>query len=544
MPERSPRRHDPSEELVALRARLAEAEDTLNAIRHGEVDALLIVDGSGERVYTLRGADAPYRALVEQMHEGAVTLTVEGAVVYANRSFARLVDVPLEQVIGASINRFVVAEDHVVLDPLVRSGAGTLRTCLLAADQTMLDVHISVSHVTVDEVEHRTLIVTDMSTLTKVQRESQSKDEFLAMLAHELRNPLAPIRTGLQVLRLQPGEEAAERTREMMERQVAHMVRIIDDLLDVSRVSRGKIELKKELIDLKAIIALAVETSLPLIEAGRHDLAVRIAPEPLPVMADATRLAQVFSNLLNNAAKYTPDGGRLSLVARRDGARVQVAVTDNGVGIPNEMLPEVFEMFSQVGRNLDRAQGGLGIGLTLVRRLTEMHGGEVSAHSNGMGTGSTFVVHIPLAPAPLSSAHPDAMGQVLAAAAPQHLRVLVVDDNIDGARALSLLLGMHGHDTATAYNGPDAVAAFATFRPHLAFVDIGLPGLNGYEVARRVRAQADELAGLQPVLVALTGWGSDEDKIRSRDAGFDRHLTKPVDPHEVEALLLSLAGVV
>ena len=544
MPERSPRRHDPSEELVALRVRLAEAEDTLNAIRHGEVDALLIVDGSGERVYTLRGADAPYRALVEQMHEGAVTLTVEGAVVYANRSFARLVDVPLEQVIGASINRFVVAEDHVVLDPLVRSGAGTLRTCLLAADQTMLDVHISVSHVTVDEVEHRTLIVTDMSTLTKVQRESQSKDEFLAMLAHELRNPLAPIRTGLQVLRLQPGEEAAERTREMMERQVAHIVRIIDDLLDVSRVSRGKIELKKELIDLKAIIALAVETSLPLIEAGRHDLAVRIAPEPLPVMADATRLAQVFSNLLNNAAKYTPDGGRLSLVARRDGARVQVAVTDNGVGIPNEMLPEVFEMFSQVGRNLDRAQGGLGIGLTLVRRLTEMHGGEVSAHSNGMGTGSTFVVHIPLTPVPASSAHPDAMGQVLAAAAPQHLRVLVVDDNIDGARALSLLLGMHGHDTATAYNGPDAVAAFATFRPHLAFVDIGLPGLNGYEVARRVRAQADELAGLQPVLVALTGWGSDEDKIRSRDAGFDRHLTKPVDPHEVEALLLSLAGVV
>ena len=544
MPERSPRRHDPSEELVALRARLAEAEDTLNAIRHGEVDALLIVDGSGERVYTLRGADAPYRALVEQMHEGAVTLTVEGAVVYANRSFARLVDVPLEQVIGASINRFVVAEDHVVLDPLVRSGAGTLRTCLLAADQTMLDVHISVSHVTVDEVEHRTLIVTDMSTLTKVQRESQSKDEFLAMLAHELRNPLAPIRTGLQVLRLQPGEEAAERTREMMERQVAHMVRIIDDLLDVSRVSRGKIELKKELIDLKAIIALAVETSLPLIEAGRHDLAVRIAPEPLPVMADATRLAQVFSNLLNNAAKYTPDGGRLSLVARRDGAQVQIAVTDNGVGIPNEMLPEVFEMFSQVGRNLDRAQGGLGIGLTLVRRLTEMHGGEVSAHSNGMGTGSTFVVHIPLAPAPLSSAHPDAMGQVLAAAAPQHLRVLVVDDNIDGARALSLLLGMHGHQTATAHSGPDAVAAFATFRPHLAFVDIGLPGLNGYEVARRVRAQADDLAGLQPVLVALTGWGSDEDKIRSRDAGFDRHLTKPVDPHEVEALLLSLSGVV
>ncbi len=536
-----PARGGESTELEELRARLAEAEDTLQAIRHGEVDALLVHDGSGERVYTLRGADAPYRALVEQMHEGAVTLTTQGDIIYANRAFARLVDVPLEQVIGSSIDRFVQSADQPTLATLVQAGAGTLRTGLRTSGPALLDVHVSVSHVTVDDVEHRTLIVTDMSTIAKVQRESQSKDEFLAMLAHELRNPLAPIRTGLQVLRLLPGEEAAERTREMMDRQISHMVRLIDDLLDVSRVSRGKIELKKELIELKAVIGLAVETSLPLIEAGRHELAVHIPSEPLTVEADPTRLGQVFSNLLNNAAKYTPDGGRLEVIARRENDEVLVSVTDNGVGIPAEMLPKVFEMFSQVGRNLDRSQGGLGIGLTLVRRLTEMHGGSVSAESHGIGTGSTFSVRIPLASSQRVSAQTESSSEAdPGGPAPDRLRVLVVDDNVDGAHMLSLLVGMHHHETAFAHNGRDALKAVAEFRPQLAFVDIGLPGLNGYEVARRVRAREKGRDGPHVILVALTGWGSDEDKARSREAGFDLHLTKPVDTHEVEALLSGL----
>ena len=290
-------------------------------------------------------------------------------------------EAPLEQVIGSSIDRFVEAADQRRSKALIRAGAGTLRTACRPPQRTPLDVHISVSHVTVDDVEHRTLIVTDMSTLTKVQRESQSKDEFLAMLAHELRNPLAPIRTGLQVLRLSPGEEAAERAREMMERQVAQMVRLIDDLLDVSRVSRGKIELKKELIDLKAVIALAVETSLPLIEAGRHELAVDIPPSlcrSRPIRRASPRCSATCST--------TPPSTRRTAAASRwsrarAATRCRSRVRDNGVGIPKEMLPEVFEMFSQVGRNLDRAQGGLGIGLTLVRRLTEMHGGSVKAES-------------------------------------------------------------------------------------------------------------------------------------------------------------------
>jgi PAS domain S-box-containing protein len=527
-------------EIDALRARLAEAEETLRAIRHGEVDALLVSDGSGDRVYTLRSADAPYRTLVEQMQEGAVTLTLAGAIVYANRSFATLVGMPLERVIGSTIDEYVEAAEHDALRALLAAGLGTLRTQLRARSGTALDVHISVSDVAIDDVEHRTLIVTDLSTLTRVQRESRSKDDFLAMLAHELRNPLAPIRTGLQVLRLSPGGEAAERVREMMDRQVAQMVRLIDDLLDVSRINRGKIELKRELIDVRTVIGLAVETTLPVIEAGRHELQLRIPPDPLMVHADPVRLAQVFGNLLNNAAKYTPDGGQLEVDVVREGSRVSVAIRDTGVGIPAEMLPGVFELFSQAGRSLDRAQGGLGIGLTLVRRLTEMHGGTVEAASPGLGRGSTFTVSVPLVgdrdTRPVAAGPDD--GEAAGPGPPaRRLRVLVVDDNADGASTLSMLVGLRGHETAVAHDGPEALTMLAAFTPHLVICDIGLPGLDGYEIARRVRAVETARGGGRTALVSLTGWGSDEDKHRSLEAGFDLHLTKPIDPKEVEALL-------
>jgi PAS domain S-box-containing protein len=539
MPRRStPRGDTRAFDLEALRTRLADAEETLRAIRHGEVDALLVTDEAGDRVYTLRSADAPYRALVEQMQEGAVTLTLPGAIVYANRSFADLVGVPLEQVIGSTIDAYLGRDDHLALRGLLGAGLGTLRTRLRPRGRPALDVHISVSHVAIDDVEHRTLIVTDLSTLTKVQRESQSKDEFLAMLAHELRNPLAPIRTGLQVLRLSPGDDAADRVREMMDRQVAQMVRLIDDLLDVSRINRGKLELKCELVDLRTVIGLAVETTLPVIEAGHHELRLHIPPEPLMVHADAVRLAQVFGNLLNNAAKYTPDGGTLQIDVLRDHGVVKVAIRDNGVGIPADMLPCVFELFSQVGRHLDRAQGGLGIGLTLVRRLTEMHGGTVEAASEGMGRGSTFTVRVPLVRERGARPMPASRRDGLVQAAPERrLRVLVVDDNVDGASTLSMLVGLRGHETAVAHDGPEALTMLAAFTPHLVFCDIGLPGLDGYEIARRVRAVERARGGGRTALVSLTGWGSDEDKHRSREAGFDLHLTKPIDPKEVEALL-------
>ena len=526
-----------------LRARLAEAEETLRAIRHGEVDALLIVDEAGERVYTLRSADAPYRALVEQMQEGAVTLNTKGDIIYANRSFAQLVGAPLEHVIGSSIDQFIDLADRSTLKALLLGGGGTLHTRLRSRTGSQIDVHVSISQVTVDDMEHRTMIFTDLSTLSRVQRESQSKDEFLAMLAHELRNPLAPIRTGLQVLKLAPEEESAKSAREMMDRQLSQMVRLIDDLMDVSRVSRGKIDLKKGLIDLKTVISLAVETSLPLIEAGRHELAIDLPAQPLSVEADSTRLAQVISNLLNNAAKYTPDGGRIEIRAQRENDEVLVRVKDNGVGIPGEMLPRVFDMFSQVGKDLDRAQGGLGIGLTLVRRLTEMHGGAVKAESAGPGTGSTFTVTLPLVPAQTALAdRTDTASAPSVEPGGRRLRVLVVDDNADGATMLSMLIGMHGHETELAHNGHDALAKLADWNPQVVFLDIGLPGLNGYEVARRVRAQEEACGGARTILVALTGWGSDDDKRRSREAGFDLHLTKPADANEVEAIVARICA--
>jgi len=529
---------DLSADLQELRTRLAEAEETLRAIREGEVDALLITDGPGERVYTLRSADAPYRALVERMHEGAATLTVRGGIIYANRSFATLVDTPLEQVIGSKIDQYFDQADRPAVNALVGEGSGVLRTCLRTLNRPPRDVLMSVSQVTINDTEHLTLIVTDISTLTKVQRESRSKDEFLATLAHELRNPLAPIRTGLQLLRLSPTHEGADRMHEMMDRQLTQLVRLIDDLLDVSRVSRGKIELKKELIDVKRVIALAIETSAPVIEAGHHQLTVEMPPEALPVEADSTRLVQVFSNLLNNAAKYTPDGGRLKVTARRDRSEVTVRVTDNGVGIAKEMLSEVFEMFSQVRWDLDRAQGGLGIGLTLVRRLTEMHGGRVSADSPGLGAGSTFTVRLPVAPDKATPAPDESTGNAgVIPPSAERLRVLVVDDNVDAAATLAMLIALRGHDARLAHDGPGALETLETFHPHIVFLDIGLPGMNGYEVAARVRSAEQEIDSPRTVLVALTGWGSNDDKVRSRESGFDFHLTKPVDGREVETLL-------
>ena len=374
------------------------------------------------------------------------------------------------------------------------------------------------------------------------------KTEFLATLAHELRNPLAPLSNGLQMMRLSVSDPVAiERTRSMMERQVNHMVHLVDDLLDIARISTGKVELKKERVDLQTVIASAVETSMPLIEAGRHELLVQVPDEELLLEVDLTRVAQVVSNLLNNAAKYTPARGRIGLTARRDGGFVAIAVTDTGIGIPPSSMPTVFEMFTQVGRNMERAQGGLGIGLSLVRRLVELHGGTVEATSEGVGRGSTFTVRLPLvvdnaiaAAAPTAPAAPPAAAAPATDEAPAGLRVLVVDDNIDAADTLGALLDMGGHATRVANDGYQAIAMAQDFQPQVVFLDIGLPGLNGYEVARKLR----ELPGMERAfLVALTGWGTREDRDRSSEAGFDHHLTKPADMNAVETLLANVARV-
>ena len=361
------------------------------------------------------------------------------------------------------------------------------------------------------------------------------KDEFLATLAHELRNPLAPIRNGLQVLRLAKGnDEAVEQTRTMMERQLEQMVRLVDDLMDVSRISRGKLELKKERIQLAKVLNSAIETSRPLIDQMGHELTVMLPAHSVIVDADMTRLAQVFLNLLNNAAKYSDRGSHIQLTAERQGSDIVVTVKDNGIGIAADQLPHIFAMFTQVDRSLEKAQGGLGIGLTLVKRLVEMHDGRIEAYSEGPGKGSEFVVRLPVV---VEASVPQQADERHETSMKSTLRILIVDDNRDIANSLAMMLRVMGNDTRTAYDGEEAVLASDEFRPDVILLDIGLPKLNGYEACRRMREQAN---GKRVIIIAQTGWGQDADRQRTHEAGFDHHLVKPVDP---TALMTLLAGL-
>ena len=359
------------------------------------------------------------------------------------------------------------------------------------------------------------------------------KDEFLATLAHELRNPLAPIRTGLQLLKLAPSaKDVATRTLPVMERQLGQLVRLVDDLLDVSRISSGKIVLKRERISFQDVAAAALEASRPLIDAAGHSLTIDWPGDTVWLDADPTRLTQIFSNLLTNSAKYMRSGGQIKFSARTENGSIVVCVEDTGMGIPADMLNLVFDMFTQINRTLDRAQGGLGIGLSLVKTLVEIHDGSVEAASGGIDLGSTFTVRLPTASA--LPAEPPTPLTVTAVAGPVRQRILVVDDNIDAAETMVMLLDFSGHDARAAFGGQQALDVVAAFRPDVVFLDIGLPGMNGYEVARRLQASP---ATASAKLIALTGWGTEEDIRKSKMAGFHAHLTKPIDPEAVDALL-------
>jgi PAS domain S-box-containing protein len=372
-----------------------------------------------------------------------------------------------------------------------------------------------------------------------LKRADRRKDEFLATLAHELRNPLAPIRSGLQILNLSRDPDIADEMRRMMERQLCHMVRLIDDLMDASRITNDKLTLRKERVSLWSVAETAVEASRPAIDAARHVLRLALPEEPVWLDADSTRLAQVLSNLLTNAAKYTPEGGCIELSAVREDGEVLVRVTDTGLGIPAGMLADVFEMFTQVNRTLERAQGGLGIGLALVRRLVDLHGGTITAESPGLGEGSTFTVRLPLVDTRAGGTDPQMMPAATSARSPKSgCRVLVVDDNVDGAESLARVLEICGHETRTAHSGQEALDAARPFGPKVVLLDIGLPGMNGYEVAKRLRGEPS-LNGV--VLVALTGWGNEDNKRQSREAGFDFHLTKPVEVGVIENILARVA---
>jgi signal transduction histidine kinase len=365
------------------------------------------------------------------------------------------------------------------------------------------------------------------------------KDEFLATLAHELRNPLAPIRNAVEILRLTEADPAAATSaRQLLERQLKQLVRLIDDLLDVSRITQGRLELRKETLDLALALRVAVETSRPLIESRRHTLHVSAPPEVFFIDADAARIAQVFANLLNNSAKYSPPGSSISARITREGDSASIAIADNGVGISRAMLGRVFEMFERAGEP-GGTQEGLGIGLTLVRRLVELHGGTVTAQSEGLNCGSTFIVKLPLAqvssPAPESHAAP-----LASPAGAARRRILVVDDNRDSAMSLSLLLELDGHEVRRAYDGLEALEIADDFRPEITLLDIGMPRLDGYGAARELR-QRDWAK--RSLLIALTGWGQQDDKRMAREAGFDHHIVKPVDPEALRRLLVEPRGL-
>jgi PAS domain S-box-containing protein len=612
--------------------RLAEAEQTLEAIRSGGIDALVVSSSDGEQVFTLRTADQSYRRILESIHEGAATLTSDGTIFYANRYLSELLETPLERLIGSSFESWL-AEPGVFQDARARLGWGGVHqeARLRARDGRSVPVYLALSQLPGGEGPGLCIVLTDLraqkreqalvaseelsrsileqaadaivvcdpggiivrtSDATKrlcavepigrrfedvfgialparpvgaietevrceggqpsvmllsarpllgrdgpagsvvrsareaAEAANRAKDEFLAMLAHELRNPLFAVRNAIEVARRREDRDDA---LAIGKRQVDQLARLVDDLLDVARIQSGKIELLHEPVDVGRVMGLALEALHSLPEKQPQRITVRLEPA-LVVEGDPTRLEQVFTNLLSNATKYTPGTGHIEVRVERDGKEAVARVRDDGMGIALELLPHVFDLFAQGAQGLDRAAGGLGIGLTVTRRLVELHGGRVDARSAGTGTGAEFEVRLPLAeraPQPDRAAAPR-----LGRDAP--VRVLLVEDNRDAAESLTMLLELHGHRVRAVGDAGAALEAANAEPPDVALVDIGLPGIDGYELARRLRARDDRPV---PLLVALTGYGLERDKELAAAAGFDAHLVKPVDLDELRRLL-------
>jgi two-component system CheB/CheR fusion protein len=506
------------------------------ATRFGDGVAVWFADVSANRraERAVRDARAQLQTITDLMPSGVTRCSRDMRYVWVNRQFAEWIDRPVDEIVGQPI-RAVIGKAFETFAPYYREVLTGARVeheeeveFARSGPHWISGVYVPVFAAN-GSVDGWVAVITDITQRKHLElallEADRRKDEFLAVLAHELRNPLAPMRNALEYLRLQAPEDAnLNHARDIIDRQLTHMSRLVDDLLDLSRVTQGRIQLQRARVAVGVVVGHAVEASRPLIDAAGHQLSVHLPPQPAFVYADVTRLAQAIANLLNNAAKYTPRGGHITLTVTHQPEEVVIEVADSGVGIPHHMLAHIFDMFVQVDRSLDRTQGGLGIGLTLVKRLVEMHGGSVEAESGGVGQGSSFRMRLPrMAEAEVEAWSPPVDFEALSAA---HRRVLVVDDNVDAAESLSMLLSALGHETRVAHDGVEALAAMAPFHPQIVLLDIGLPHMNGYEVARRIRRQ---FTNGGPQLIALTGWGQEEDRRQAREAGFDYHLTKPVD---------------
>ena len=501
-------------------------------------------------------AQARLAAIVETSDDAIISKNLDGVIMSWNHGAERLFGYTPDETIGQSVTMLMpperVNEEPGILERIRRGEKiDHYETVRRRKDGTLLDISLTVSPVFDNHgrIVGASKIARDITGRKRAEQAlrdaDRKKDEFIATLAHELRNPLAPIANAIELLGEvgSPRSDAAK-ARDTIQRQVAHLSRLVDDLLNISRISSGKLTLRKQPVELGSVIHAAVETCYPLVERSRHELTVTLPPEPISIDGDAVRLSQLIANLCNNACKYTPPGGRVWISAQREGSDAVVRVRDSGIGIPAEHLESVFEMFSQVSHSLDREQSGLGIGLHLVRRLAEMHGGTVTAHSAGLDQGSEFVVRLPVLIGPTSLekrpvAAPPSPPPVVAKANGTKRRILIVDDNRDAAEILARLLSRAGHQTRLAFDGEEAVEQAGEFTPDVVLLDIGLPKLNGYEACRAILANAKQA---RPHVVALTGWGQEDDRAKSRNAGFHAHLTKPISFDELNALLADLPG--
>jgi two-component system CheB/CheR fusion protein len=502
----------------------------------------------------LRASEEQFRAMFELAGVGKVQIDpATGRFLRVNRKFCEIIGYSAEEVHGKTFLELTHPDDRESNVAAARHLMGgetndyVVDKRYIRKDGQVIWVHVTGTVVrdSAGRAVHALAVVQDITDRRRAEealREAdRRKDDWLAILGHELRNPLSPMRNAIEIVRL-CGDSSPEvrQASEILRRQAAHMTQLLEDLLDVSRIGRGKVELRKEIIDIRSAIERAIETSRPLVESQRHILEVKLPSGPLWIDADPIRIAQVFANLLNNAAKYTDQGGRIWLHVERNGERVGVGVRDSGIGISQEFMPCLFEPFTQSSRATHRAQGGLGIGLALVRSLLELHGGSIQAFSPGRGQGSEFVVSLPISTGTArdESVRPNsAHGE----RAPRRaLRILLLDDDRDTLESLALLLKMGRHEVYTSSDGAAALEMASRVRPDVAFLDIGLPGMSGYEVARRLR-QLPELTGI--VLVALTGYGQEQDRLSSREAGFDYHLVKPVEPRDLCGVLSAMEAV-